>query len=422
MSENIFRSDILDVYRKCSTIVSHLKNKMGNCIIINGYEMNEYLASQRRNSPSSSKTPKVIYEKQVKDIVKNCNTICSNGNLGNSYVSQTVTYALTQSDVAYDIIFLASHDYMTSPYDSIKFHGFLITKNGYFEKYNKSLTNTVTLSLICVNNKKLVSIKSSILIGAYIAMVRLSNYSQICALQLANGYTNVKGLCAYTKFGFREDMDICSDDDDYYMVGMTILNLDLVYPTLKSIVDVVVGYPLKYRIKDDPNMILCKYKLHNNAELLQKQKKLAHEFQVAFKTKTNKYRYLNPLMKDYHEANNYGNIVDRVPQNINRDEFLRTFIDIGRLKHPVSSASHRPIRLLDVPQSDVLLDVHTSPRISPHASTIRSRSRPNSKSKSRSNSKSPVEPKPLFGPKPKPNPPPRTSNEIIYISDSDEDD
>ena len=85
-------------------------------------------------------------------------------------------------------------------FDTIR--GFLIVEKGECEKHPKAYT----INLICldkvIDGKKVNYLKASILLGAYLCMIKLLDCEQICMLELAGGYNNIMGLCAYTKFGF----------------------------------------------------------------------------------------------------------------------------------------------------------------------------------------------------------------------------
>ena len=116
--------------------------------------------------------------------------------------------------------------------------GFIITQQGECEKFPE----VHSLSLICSN----VAGVGSIMLGAYLYMIKANeanNFLQIGILDLASSFFNVKGYCAYTKFGFQynEEMELysnCYDPTDGFYNNLPMI-VDVALMSQESIVRIV---------------------------------------------------------------------------------------------------------------------------------------------------------------------------------------
>jgi hypothetical protein len=82
--------------------------------------------------------------------------------------------------------------------------GFLIVEIG--ECKSPAYKDYPCIKLICTSPRVTPPIKASVLLGAFLTCVKANSSDGIGLLELADGYTNVPGVCAYTKMGFIEDV------------------------------------------------------------------------------------------------------------------------------------------------------------------------------------------------------------------------
>ena len=134
--------------------------------------------------------------------------------------------------------------------DPLKFTSFLITQLGECKSYR----NTVVLNLICSNG----ILGSSLLLAAYLYMIKGSNYDHEGLLELAGGFKNIPGLCAYGKFGFEPNIIKQGDCSTDASLAMTV-DIDKVFPTYDDILNVFAEFPSKngnpvplFQITTDP--------------------------------------------------------------------------------------------------------------------------------------------------------------------------
>ena len=117
------------------------------------------------------------------------------GNIKNTYLEESFQKVFKDSD--FDILAIAevnekNKHKLHNDNDPLKFTSFLITELGECETY----LNTVVLNLICSNG----ILGSSLLLAAYLYMIKGSDYDHEGLLELAGGFKNTSGLCAYEKF------------------------------------------------------------------------------------------------------------------------------------------------------------------------------------------------------------------------------
>jgi hypothetical protein len=145
----------------------------------------------------------------LKTIVK---PICPSDSIDSNYLNDKVKEVINQttSDMAVIVDnrqFVMGNNVTLGA--SVK--GFLITQTGECNKFPE----VHSLSLICGNVQGI----GSIMMGAYLYMIKANNFNitdddiQIGILDLASSFFNVKGYCAYTKFGFQynQEMELYSD-------------------------------------------------------------------------------------------------------------------------------------------------------------------------------------------------------------------
>ena len=159
--------------------------------------------------------------------------------------------------------------------------GFIVVEKGECKLH----PNAYTINLICTRNtykgEKVSWIKSSILLGAYLCMIKSINCEQIGLLELADGYENIPALCAYTKFGFKKDTSLESNDCfwDSNNLAMSI-KLDSPEITYDDIIKIVTSnQPITNEYHD-----LCKTFLPKTESQKIKQIKIARCYQRISKT------------------------------------------------------------------------------------------------------------------------------------------
>ena len=155
--------------------------------------------------------------------------ICKSINKG--YIKSYIDYSLKKKYLDFDIIFLMDKTDKTK--NSLK--GFLISQLGGCKKFK----NAYSLNLIC-------SKKSAPLLGAFLYMIKRlkeknDKIDSNCILDLAGSFTNVKGLCAYNRFGFKPDkrLNFCFDD--------LTMSIDLSDYSYSDIINTVVSGKQKYK-------------------------------------------------------------------------------------------------------------------------------------------------------------------------------
>lgn len=117
--------------------------------------------------------------------------------------------------------------------------GFIITQRGECIRFPE----VHSVSLIC--SKSNIQGVGSIMLGAYLYMIKANNFNrvpnmQIGILDLAESFYNIKGYCAYNKFGFQYNPDLRFYSDCYDPA-------DGLYNNLPMVVDVAF-WPIDYAL------------------------------------------------------------------------------------------------------------------------------------------------------------------------------
>ena len=177
--------------------------------------------------------------------------------IGNEYLKTSFSKVFND-DSDFDILAIAevSEEYKNEIHDDddpLKFTSFLITQLGECRSY----PDTVALNIICSNGV----LGSSLLLAAYLYMIKGSEYEHEGLLDLANGYKNTSGLCAYGKFGFKPNMirqRRCTNNNNLCMV----VDIDKVFRTYDDILNVFAEFPSKDG-KPVPSFEITKHPLCN---------------------------------------------------------------------------------------------------------------------------------------------------------------
>jgi hypothetical protein len=141
--------------------------------------------------------------------------------IGPGYLDDNISHALTNND--FDCVILVSNDNNNSDPKYEKAVGFLISEFGECKDNDKIFWGIPSLNLICAPKKHHCNSGLPICqngcgaIGRILMFLYLYSLKQkkirYGVLELANSYCNVGGLCLYSKFGFREDISIKTEQD-----------------------------------------------------------------------------------------------------------------------------------------------------------------------------------------------------------------
>jgi len=230
---HFFSDSNLKIYRENDRIEDYLKKS--NSVLVNRFQFLDFVYGEYDSYNMKSYLSAIIFF-----ITKE---VC-NRDIGINYGINSIEKALSNS-IDSDILFLMMNDYRDVINDGIevkreKIFGFVIAEKGEC----KIFPNKVSISLICVRNnidKVKYNVKSSVLLGAYLCMIKQSKYEQIGILELAGGYENPVGLCAYNKFGFVHDTNLekhnCFNDDNNLPMSV---DLDQEVFSIENIIKIVV--------------------------------------------------------------------------------------------------------------------------------------------------------------------------------------
>ena len=307
---DFFSKEKLDVFRNDTKIKKFLDEKMDGGVLLNKEEMRDYIALTRLNQKKRniyylySDLQKVVF-RMVKEVCRGKigteygkhaanNALINEPELRTFFRSKFVKVKFSDKETEnarydhknYDILLLMTKDYANLKYYTIdeklsNVLGFIIVQKGECELHPEALA----ISLICTRTSVPTEdepilykwVKSSILLGAYLCMIKLSKYEQLGLLELADGYNNLPGLCAYIKFGFREDSSLVKDGcfPDVDNVGMSVRLADIEF---ESIINVIItgisnnGKP--YEVESPYELCTTLTPSSDTQENLQKQKNL----------------------------------------------------------------------------------------------------------------------------------------------------
>ena len=204
--------------------------------------------------------------------------------------------------------------------DSV-FCGVLISEKG--ECYEHP--NILSVNLICTDKK--CKIKSSVLLAAYLYMIKSSYYQHWGILELSENYLNIQGLCAYGKFGFRKSQMLQEEEGCFRDENLAMsVDIDRCFPNFEDIINVLLPKN-PFKVKMDP-IDLCElynpstFPISNDVEF--DKKKLHYLKKIQTK-----------LMFIYSQEHllTYGKDSPRkekkLPENLrNRNKFQKLFIEV----------------------------------------------------------------------------------------------
>lgn len=172
-----------------------------------------------------------------KDFFINCltNYTCKK-EISIHYVFNSLTNAFQNPN--YDIVIIVE---ITNGYDKISLQknlsiiAFMVTEKGAC-KYH---SNAVVLNLLCCQGP----VSASVLLAGYLYMIKSSNYKQMAILGLAGGFTNISGLCLYSKFGFKANISLQKKCFKRHDLAMSVYMTQ--YQSNDDILNVLAKYPTK---------------------------------------------------------------------------------------------------------------------------------------------------------------------------------
>jgi hypothetical protein len=277
----------LKIYRENHRIKDYLKKT--NSVLVNSSEFLDFLYGNYDSQHRSQAFAEMI--------VFMTREVC-NREIGDSYGNHSIFAALSKISTDSDILFLMMDDYRDYINDFVvvkreKIFGFVIAEIGEC----KIFPNTVSIRLICVRNnieKAKNNVKSSVLLGAYLCMIKQSDYDQTGILELAGGYNNPEGLCAYNKFGFEHDKNLeernCFNNDGNLPMSV---DLDQEVFSIENIIGIVVtNKPLK-RVLDLCNKYVPKTETEKKV-----QKRMLRRHNSLFRINHTNNRYKNKNKKN----------------------------------------------------------------------------------------------------------------------------
>jgi hypothetical protein len=192
----------------------------------------------------------------------NAKGIIRNNNIGQEYITLGLNALLKTNDQIKDIILLVDEN-STEKQESDKVVGFLMTELGECNNAENDFGNVPALNLVCAPKKHqhsnatkeckagACSVIGRILLFMYLFALKRKKIN-FALLELAGLYCNLKGLCLYNKFGFREDVSLVEEScfKETYNLAM-ICKLDSINETelidaliLNKPIDVVNSEPL----------------------------------------------------------------------------------------------------------------------------------------------------------------------------------
>ena len=177
--------------------------------------------SQTKNSRKKNKYGKKWSERG--NIRKNANGLIQNNNIGDEYLALGLNALFKTNDQKKEIIMLVDADNSKKIQESDRVVGFLMTELGECNNANNDFGNVPALNLVCAPKKHVHSNNTTteckagtcgvigrVLLFTYLFALKRKKI-RYALLELAGLYCNIKGLCLYNKFGFREDVSLVEE-------------------------------------------------------------------------------------------------------------------------------------------------------------------------------------------------------------------
>lgn len=251
----------------------------------------------------------VALNSAIQNLTKN---VCQ-GIIQKEYVASSLSMSITSRK--FDLLVAVAPGYqemglrtVDSPYvrasEKMKMVvGFIIVQKGECETH----PNAWAVNLICVRSIRLgffsYSIKGSILLGAYLYCIKLSNNSeQLGLLELADGYLNVAGFFSYTKMGFDKNTSIISSDPPCFNdISNLPMSVNLIPYTPETIIGLASGSIIRplSDVKDDTGFFSLGYPDRGNKVQENLQLKIGENLTLLYKLKLIENTHNLKLLREF---------------------------------------------------------------------------------------------------------------------------
>lgn len=321
--------------------------------------------SQTKNSRKRNKYGKKWSERG--NIRKNANGLIQNNNIGDEYLALGLNALFKTNDQKKEIIMLVDADNSKKIQESDKVVGFLMTELGECNNANNDFGNVPALNLVCAPKKHVHSnttaeckagtcgVIGRVLLFTYLFALKRKKI-RYALLELAGLYCNIKGLCLYNKFGFREDVSLveesCFKETDNLAM---ICNLDSIKEQelidaliLNKPIDVVNTEPLcdkKYvgNVQEQRKAVGIRMENYNSMLDLQTDKVTVEDVEQYIndslpKDKKSAVQKLGILSKSGAVYKNFGELKQSEGQ---RSRLRRKRVDLALPKSGIKSNSRR---------------------------------------------------------------------------------
>ena len=230
-------------------------------------KMNSSQLQQLKKSLLNQCNPQITNVK--KDL---CGIVRTGTNIDPGYYNNVIDKVFNDfyGNTDYDIVILVDTSTKGKLFNRIV--GFLISQVG--ECQLPEYIHIPVLNLICVNGKNRDAAKT--LMFLYLYSLKRAGY-KTGLLELAGEYCNIKGLCLYNKFGFREDQSLFSDSPACLNSGDTLpMFADIARISEQDLINVLIqNKPIHYEASEDHDFEpLCtnKYKTKPGFNVEDKEK------------------------------------------------------------------------------------------------------------------------------------------------------
>ena len=222
MIDRFFNKQLIANFTYANDLNSYL-HSLGLQIIfsenLNNY--GEFIDEHNNVFPIRHNTRQINPKNNFEKLHSKLNSLCAS-QVSPGYTREVIQSVLnTRHNSNYDIVFLSKGDVQVE-----NIIGFMIVERG--ECKRPEFIDVPVLNLICCEAGGFIRI----LMFLYVYTMKYRKYP-IGLLELAGNYNNIAPLCVYNKFGFRESIELKSDNPICFKDGLT----DGEDPTLSMIVN-----------------------------------------------------------------------------------------------------------------------------------------------------------------------------------------
>lgn len=321
MDTSFFSAENLDKYRNNKRIHNYLQNKMDGSHLLNSDEIYEYFTSKGANKREKSSILYKLVEFMGSELCPTIheeygqqsinNALNKNSLLNNLFFQKIKAHYPSVHPTTYKGYIKKSLQYMNFriknvPDDNHQYFDLLVlVRNGYKnasslnEQFDQILgfivvefgecithPSAYAIQLICaryrINEVAYTWMKSYIFLGAYLCIIKGLDCEQIGILELVDGYNNIPGLCAYSKFGFREDESL-EERGCFPNIDNLAMSVHLSGITINNIIDVVVDSKI---VRKEDDYDLCQKFIPKTKEQAKIQSRIAGKYQYIKSNRT----------------------------------------------------------------------------------------------------------------------------------------